>query len=51
MKKREASLFEDVVEFPPKAQEPSAWERLARSFTLIWLTATRRWVKQAKPAD
>ena len=51
-KKHKPSLFEDVVEFPPKPIHwPSLWARWANAFALIRLIAPRRWVKQPRPAD
>jgi hypothetical protein len=51
-KKHRPSLFEDVVEFPPKPRQgPSVWARWANSFARIRLITTRGWVRQPKPAD
>ena len=50
-KKRKPSLFEDVVEFPPKPRQGSSvWARWANAFALIW-RAPRQRVKQPEPAD
>ena len=52
MKKHKPSLFEDVVEFPPKPRQgPSVWARWANALAQIWLIATRWRGKQPKPAD
>lgn len=51
-KKHKPSLFEDVVEYPPKPRQgPSVWTRWANAFALIGLIATGRWLKPRKPAD